>query len=314
MDLSIIIVNWNTKELLARCLESIGASFVPQDTKTVDLLASREPISYEVFVADNASTDGSAVMVREHFPEVHLIENSENVGFARANNQAIPQSTGRYMLLLNSDTEVHPGALEELVQFMEARSQVGGCGPRLLNADGSLQASCHPMLTPGREFWRLMFLDRIWRRATYDQQRWDPSIPRQVEVIKGACFLLKREALDQVGLLDGQYFMYTEEMDLCYRLLQAGWQLWWVPKAVVTHFGEASSKQVAENMYIQLYRSKVQFHRKFGADRRANRFKRLIILAYWPRWIVAVLVARFQPKATARARTYRRLLAELPTM
>ena len=139
-----------------------------------------------------------------------------------------------------------------------------GCGPRLLNGDGSLQPSCHPMLTPGREFWRLVFLDRLWHRATYPQAQWGLQQPHRVEVIKGACFLLRREAVDQVGLLDDQYFMYTEEMDLCYRLLQAGWELWWVPQAVVTHFGEASSRQVAQDMYVQLYRSKVQFHRKLG--------------------------------------------------
>jgi len=312
MDLSIVIVNWNTKVLLADCLASICAGFAQPDLQPGNGVTA--PFPYEVLVVDNASTDGSAAMVKAHFPWVHLIENTENVGFARANNQAIQQSSGRYVLLLNSDTEVCPGALEILVQFLEVSPQAGGCGPKLLNGDGSLQSSCYPMLTPGREFWRLMFLDRIWRWATYDQQHWDSSIPRQVEVIKGACFLLRREALDQVGLLDEQYFMYTEEMDLCYRLLRAGWQLWWVPQAVVTHYGEASSKQMAENMYVQLYRSKVQFHRKFGTDRRANRFKRLVALAYWPRWAIAVLAAWFRPQTAARVRTYRRLLAELPTM
>lgn len=312
MDLSIIIVNWNTKALLTDCLASIRAGFVQPDSQPEDGVTA--PLLYEVVVVDNASTDGSAALVKAHFPWVRLIENAENVGFARANNQAIRQSSGRYILLLNSDTAVHPGALETLVQFMEVSPHAGGCGPKLLNGDGSLQSSCHPMLTPGREFWRLMFLDRFWRWATYNQQRWDVSIPHQVEVIKGACFLLRRAALDQVGLLDEQYFMYTEEMDLCYRLLQAGWHLWWVPQAVVTHYGEASSKQMAENMYVQLYRSKVQFHRKFGMDRRANRFKRLVALAYWPRWAIAALVAQFRPQTATRARTYRRLLAELPTM
>lgn len=265
-------------------------------------------------MVDNASTDGSAAMVREHFPWVQLIENGENVGFAWANNQAIRQSRSRYVLLLNSDTEVYPGALEIQVQFMEQHPQAGGCGPRLLNADGSLQTSCHPMLTPEREFWRLTFLDRLWRRATYAQERWDRESPRMVEVIKGACLMLRREALEQVGLLDEGYFMYTEEMDLCYRLLEAGWQLWWVPGAAVRHYGEASSKKMAEAMYVQLYRSKVQFHLKFGGPSRAARFKRLLRLAYGPRLAVTALGAPFSPKLAARARTYRRLLAELPGM
>ena len=315
-DLSIIIVNWNTRDLLACSLQSV--------------YETAGGLEFEVFVVDNASTDGGAQMVRERFPQVHLIENRENVGFARANNQAIRQSQGcpacpeqgrrepsrrsRYVVLLNSDTEVYPGALETMVQFMERHPQAGGCGPRLLNADGTLQPSCHPMLTPEREFWRLMFFDRLWRRAIYVQERWDWEAPRPVEVIKGACFLLRRAALDQVGLLDEGYFMYTEEMDLCYRLLQARWQLWWVPQAVVKHYGEASSRQVAEAMYVQLYRSKVQFYRKFGGPRRADRFKRLIRLAYEPRLAVAALGAFFSPALAARAGTYRRLLAELPLM
>ena len=330
VDISIIIVNWNTRELLARCLQSVISSFESQVSSPASQPATRnpqpatrnlqpatrnlQPATCEVFVVDNASTDGSAQMVRECFPWVRLIENAENVGFARANNQAISQSQGGYVLLLNSDTEVYPGALKAMVQFMEGRPQAGGCGPRLLNADGSLQVSCHPMLTPEREFWRLLFLERLWRRATYAQERWDRQVPRSVEVIKGACFLLRRTALEQVGSLDEGYFMYTEEMDLCYRLLRAGWQLWWMPQAVVKHYGEASSKQVAEAMYVQLYRSKVQFYRKFGGPRRATRFKRLLRLAYGPRLIVAALGALFSPSLATRARTYRRLLAELPAM
>jgi hypothetical protein len=303
MDISIIIVSWNTCDLLAQCLQSVEENAVNEGR-----------FSVETFVVDNASTDGSSLMVRERFPHVHLIENEENVGFARANNQAIPQSTGRYVVLLNSDTEVFPGAFRAMVAFMDAHPEAGGCGSMLLNADGTLQPSCHPMLTPEREFWRLMFLDQIWPKATYAQTRWDSSTPHQVEVIKGACFMLRRETLNQVGLLDDQYFMYTEEMDLCRRLLEVGWTLWWVPEAKVKHYGEASSQQMAEEMYIQLYRSKVQFHRKFNGSRRAEHFKRLLWLAYWPRFIVVGLASRLQPELAGRARTYRRLLCELRAM
>jgi hypothetical protein len=301
--LSIIVVNWNTQDLLCQCLLSIKENVqAPQLSKV------------ETFVVDNASTDGSAAMIRERFPWVHLIENTENVGFARGNNQALRQARGRYTVLLNSDTEVHLGAFETLVAFMGDHPRAGGCGPRLLNGDGTLQPSCHPMLTPGREFWRLMFLDRIWRRATYPQERWDLGQPRQVEVIKGACLMLRREALDEVGFLDDRYFMYTEEMDLCYRLMQADWELWWVPQAQVTHYGEASSRQMAEEMYIQLYRSKVQFHRKFGGEVRARRYKRLVALAYGPRWFTIGLAARFKPSLLPRARTYRHLLSKFSAM
>jgi len=300
ISLSIIIVNWNTRDMLDRCLQSI--------------YRAAPGFSFEVWVVDNASHDDSVALVREHFPGVHLIENAANVGFAQANNQAIREATGRYIMLLNSDTEVHPGAIEMLVRFMDLHPDAGGCGPHLLNADSSLQVSCHPMLTPEREFWRLVFLDRLWPRATYIQEKWDQQAPRRVEVIKGACFLLRQAALDQVGPLDDQYFMYTEEVDLCYRLARAGWQLWWVPQATVVHYGEASSSQMAETMYIQLYRSKVQFYRKFGGPDRAAYFKRLVQIAYYPRLIAASLGSNFSRDLAARSRTYRRLLAELPDM
>jgi len=303
MDLSIIIVNWNTKNLLAGCLGS-----VEENVQTL------ERLNVETFVVDNASSDGSAAMVREEFPWVRLIANAENVGFACANNQAIRQSQGHYVLLLNSDTEIYPRATNLMVGFLETHPVAAGCGPRLLNADGSLQASCHPILTPGREFWRLMFLDRIWRRATYNQRRWDQEEPRRVEVIKGACLLLRRKALDQVGLLDEQYFMYTEEMDLCYRLLAAGWELWWTPRAAVRHYGEASTRQIAEDMYVQLYRSKAQFHRKFGGELEVRRFRWLLGLAYTSRWALAGVASLAVPPFADRARTYRRLLRELVTL
>ncbi|MBN1920174.1 MAG: glycosyltransferase family 2 protein, partial [Anaerolineae bacterium] len=251
MNSSIIVVSWNTREMLADCLESIG-KYPPEGV-------------FEVWVVDNASTDNSAAMVRERFPWVRLIENGENVGFARANNQALRQASGRYAVLLNSDTQVLPGALQTLVDFLDAHPRAGACGPLLLNADGSLQPSCHPVLTAGREFWRLCFLEPLLPRATYPQHRWSQEEAHPVEVIKGACLVLRQEALAQVGLLDEQYFMYTEEMDLCYRLLQAGWENYWVPQARVIHYGEASSKQAAEGMFVALYRSKVQFQRKaFG--------------------------------------------------
>ncbi len=300
MDLSIVIVNWNTCELLAQCLQSVYQT-------TTNLNA-------ELLVVDNASNDGSSVMVSTRYPRVQLLQNAENVGFARANNQGIRSSIGRYVLLLNSDTEIRPGALETMIAFMDQHPDAAAAGARLLNADGSLQPSCHPILTAGREFWRLFFLEPLHRRATYDMAHWDPQIPRQVETIKGACLLLRRAALGQVGLLDEQYFMYTEEMDLCLRLLRAGWKLYWIPQAQVVHYGEASSRQVAEAMYIQLYRSKVQFQRKFWGKRQAQYFKTLMFLAYLPRAALVSFGSLVNPALSARGHAYRRLLRELPGM
>lgn len=251
-------------------------------------------------------------MVREQFPWVRLIENPNNVGFARANNQGINASSGRYVLLLNSDTIVHFDAIQILVRFLEQRPLAGAAGARLLNNDGTLQQACHSMLTPERELLRLTFLDSL-SPSTYSMQGWDKTTPRQVEVIKGACLMLRRQALDQIGLMDESYFMYTEEVDLCYRMAQAGWELWYVPTAVVTHYGGASSQQMPEEMYLQLYRSKLQFYRKFGGEARANRFKTYLRLLYWPRAIVASALALWLPSWTARSHLYRKLLNQLDT-
>lgn len=303
VDLSIVIVNWNTCDLLAECLRSIDRT-----------VRSADELSVEVWVVDNASTDASVTMVHSQFSWVKLIENAKNVGFAAANNQAIRKASGRYVVLLNSDTVIHPGALATLVNFMEGMPQSGACCPRLLNADGSLQHACHPMLTPGREFWRLLFLERVWPRATYPLEAWDNTQPHRVEAIKGACLLLRQAALAQIGLLDERYFMYTEEVDLCYRLHMAGWELWYVPQAAVTHLGGGSSRQIAEEMYVQLYRSKLQFYRKFGSDREAQRAKLLYALAYAPRWLVTTGIRWLHPEYAIRARTYRHLLRDLLTM
>jgi hypothetical protein len=303
MDLSITIVNWNTKDLLHQCLLSIEENV--QTFKRPNI---------QTLVVDNASTDGSAAMVRDRFPWVRLIENNENLGFAAANNQAMRESDAQYVLLLNSDTEIKSGAVTNLLTFMERHLEAGGAGARLLNPNGTLQPSCHPMLTPWREFWRLAFLDRVRRLATYDMSTWDLDTPREVEVIKGACLMLRQEALDEVGLLDERYFMYTEEMDLCHRLRKAGWKLYWVPQAEVVHYGEASSRQIAEEMYLQLYRSKVLFHRKFGGEQRAWLFKLLLALAYAPRWATATLGGCLSSGLRTHAGTYKRMLIELPDM
>jgi N-acetylglucosaminyl-diphospho-decaprenol L-rhamnosyltransferase len=303
MRLSIVIVNWNTKDLLAACLASIRSE-----------MPALADCQVETLVVDNASQDGSATYVRQHFPWVRLIENERNVGFAQANNQAIVQAVAQYILLLNSDTSVLPNALSAILAFMETHERAGAVGARLLNSDHTLQPSCNPMLTPEREFLRLSFLDRFWPRASYRMHLWDTATPRQVESMMGACLLLRRSALDEVGLLDQNYFMYTEEIDLCYRLLEAGWELWWVPQAQIVHYGGASSSQMAEEMYLELYRSKVRFYRKFGGPRRANRFKRWLRFVYWPRLAVATAISLSSPTMSKRADLFRRLLRELPVM
>jgi GT2 family glycosyltransferase len=292
MDLSIIVVSWNTRDFLRRCLTTIECEV----EKTPQL-------KLETIVVDNASSDKSPQMVADEFSWAQLILNPTNKGFAAANNQGIRASSGRHVLLLNSDTEVAKGAFQELVQFMDYNEKAGAAGARLLNPDGTLQAGCSPMLTPFTEFWHLMFLDRIWPRSSYPLQSWANNIPRKVEVIKGACFVLRKNALNEVGLLDERYHMYTEEVDLCFRLAKKDWELWYIPTAVVTHYGGASSSQIAHEMYLQLYKSKVQFFRKFGGKGLARYYKFLLAFAY----IWRILLR-------PRYKTYRQLLLELPDM
>jgi GT2 family glycosyltransferase len=265
MELSIIIVSWNVRDYVIRCLSSI--------------FAHPPACTFEVWVVDNVSTDGTPEQVRSEFPHVHLINSQTNVGFAGGNNQAIRQSTGRYVLLLNPDTEVRPGALTALVEYLEAHPRTGAVGPRLLNPDGSLQVSCFPFPTLGRELWRLFHLDALRPVSQYAMHQWPLSAPRAVDVIQGACLALRRETLDQTGLLDEAYFIYTEEVDLCYRIQRAGWSLFCLPYAEVVHHGGQSTQQAATRMFLNLYKSKLQYFRKHRGAGAARLYKLILLTA-----------------------------------
>jgi N-acetylglucosaminyl-diphospho-decaprenol L-rhamnosyltransferase len=314
VDLSVIIVSWNTRELLAQCLAS---ALVPGATRLGPPGAGRaDGLSLEVLVVDNASADGSAEMVRERFPTVRLLANMENLGFARANNQAIPFCRGQYVLLLNPDTVVAPGALATLVAFMDAHPRAGAVGARLLNEDASLYPSCQPAPTLPREFWRLFHLDAVWPLARYRMDQWDPTTPREVEVMQGACLMLRRETLDEVGLLDEDYFIYSEEVDLCLRLRRAGWQLWWIPQAVVTHYGGQSTRQVARAMFLRLYQGKILYFRKHHGRGVAHVYKGVLLAAALARLGLSPLGALGRSRERAQrfilAGHYRELIAALP--
>jgi N-acetylglucosaminyl-diphospho-decaprenol L-rhamnosyltransferase len=225
MTLTTVIVNWNTADLLLDCLDSLRAGEVRLD---------------DVLVVDNASTDDSVARVAQRFPAVHLIRNSANVGFAGANNQGIAASTGEYVLLLNSDTLVPPGAISSLVRFMSERPRVGACGPRLLRPDGTPQPYAY-----GGDPTLPYLLRRGFSRLLLGRSLHDWTIDRalQVDWVSGACLLLRRVALDQVGPLDGQFFMYFEDNDLCLRLRRAGWQVYYEPQVAITHLGGQSLRR-----------------------------------------------------------------------
>jgi GT2 family glycosyltransferase len=280
IDLSIVIVSWNTVQLLKQCLDSI--------------YANPPGCTFEIWVVDNASSDESVSMLRSGFPDVHLIDNHENMGFAGANNQALKLCQGSFILLLNPDTIVKPHSLEQLIIVLRSQPQVGGIGPRLLNGDTSFQPSCYPFPTLTREFWRLFYLDKIVPYGIYDSLKWDQSKPRDVDSIQGACLLLRKEVLDQVGLFDESFFLYSEEIDLCYRIKRAGWRLLWLPEASIVHLGGQSSKQVATKSFLNLYQGKVLFFRKHYGRTNAFLYRCLLLAVTLVRLILAPF-AWFEP-------------------
>ena len=258
MDLSLIIVNWNTRDLLAQCLESIYTS--PPDA------------SFEVWVVDNASTDGSAQMVRERFHHVRLIENRENAGFARANNQAIQESTGRHILLLNPDTVVLPNAIMTLHQYLSAYPTAGVVGAQLLNADGSLQDSWGRFPSWGTEM--PVFGPRFSQRPRSRRAREASMLPHEgpwlVDWVSGACLMVKRAVVNSVGGFDESYWLYTEDTDWCHRIWDSGWEVLFVPQAHIIHLSCAASKQRYLQTYLQFHRSRFQFLRRYRGQRETS--------------------------------------------
>jgi hypothetical protein len=236
IDVTVCIVNWNGARWLPDCLRSL-----------------REVVGLrlEVILVDNASEDNSAEVVRAGFPEVRLITNSENLGFARGNNQAIRAGRGRNFFILNNDTIVGNGALERLVRFLEDRPQAGMVSARLVNPDGSTQYQYYPVALPSLISLTadLLWLNRLWPRHCLGRGRlarhWDPSLPYKMEQIPGACMLVRREAFESIGLFDESYRFWFEDVDLCARCLRASWEIWYVPDARIVHLGAASSKLMA---------------------------------------------------------------------
>jgi len=247
IDLSIIVINWNTKEDLLHCLESI--------------FKMGTGIQREVIVVDNGSQDGSQDIVKKNYPWVSLIENKKNFGFAKAANDALRQMKGRYALLLNPDTQVKEGTIASLISFVDQHPEAGIVGAQLLNADGSKQNSIanFPSLTTellNKSLLRWLFPNRFPGKGR------DYSEPIEVDSVIGACMMVRRDALDQVGLLDEDYFLFLEETDWCYRMKRAGWKVYHVPQAEVYHFQGKSAETVKKEARIEFYRSRYHFFRK----------------------------------------------------
>ncbi|MCX7681192.1 MAG: glycosyltransferase [Anaerolineae bacterium] len=261
-DLGIVIVSYNTCELLRTCLRSVYAS---------------QGASFEVCVVDNASSDGSAEMVAREFPQAHLIANAENVGYPAANNQGLrylgftdpAASPPAFALLLNSDTALPPDALKEMLAFMATHQDAGIAGPKLVLPDGSLDLACRRSFpTPEISFYRLIGLSRLFPRSRrfggYNLTYLDPDQVAEGDSVVGAFMMVRAEAIAQAGLLDEQFFMYGEDLDWAYRIKQMGWKVYYNPQVRVLHVKRASTRQ-NPRARIEFYRAMEIFYRKHYA-------------------------------------------------
>ncbi len=285
MDLAIITVSYNTRDLLAGCIQSAFAGL------------ERSGLAGEIWVVDNASTDGSAEMVCQRFPTVHLIAHDENVGFAAGNNLALREmgfgpldqrdqkSFSRHVLFLNPDTRVVDDALGAMVRFLDATPRIGAAGARLVHGDGSFQHSAFAF--PGLVQIFLDFFPLHQRlldsrlNGRYPRRRYEAGKPFAVDHPLGAALMIRAETLDQVGGFDERFFMYCEEIDLCRRIKAAGWEIYCVPQAAIVHLVAQSTRQFRDRMFVALWRSRfLMFEKHEGAAfRRAAR--QIVRLGLW---------------------------------
>jgi len=242
VELSIIIVNWRSAAFLEQCLRTVF-----RETKD---------FSFEIIVVDNASFDGSEEIVQQEFPQVRYIQSNCNLGFSKANNLAYEESRGKYVLFLNPDTEIRDGAIQKLVDCFEANPKAWIVGPKLLNSDGSVQTSCvqsFPTIlnqTFDAEILRRLFPhSSLWGvRSLYQ----DGKGPAEVDVISGASLMVRREAFEKAGCFSSEYFMYAEDVDLCFKVHAAGWKVLYLGDTVVVHHGGQSSSKKAETNFAAI--------------------------------------------------------------
>lgn len=267
VDLSVIILNWNTKAETRDCLNSI--------------FGQNRRHAIEIIVADNASSDGSREMLAAEFPQARVVAHPVNLGFCAGNNRAIPATSGRYILFLNSDTVVTECALDTLLDFADAHPDIGIVGPKLLNPDGSLQYSCRRFPDLGAGFFRNTPLGRLFPKNRFTQDYlmsdWDHATVRDVDWVSGAALLIRREALEQLGGFDEGFYMYCEDVDLCYRAQEAGWRVVYFPDTVIYHIIGRSTNQVPTRMTYHFHRSMHRFYKKHYA-RRTPLYLRPLIL------------------------------------
>ncbi len=253
MDLSVVIVNYNVKYFLEQCLHSVQQAM--------------QELNAEVFVVDNNSVDGSVGEIGQKFPWVHMIENRENLGFSKANNQAIRESEGRYVLLLNPDTVVEEDTFKKCIAFMDAHPDAGALGVKMINGKGEfLPESKRALPTPMVSFYKMFGLSSLFPRSRrfgkYHLGHLDKEETDSVEVLAGAFMFLRKETLDKTGLLDESFFMYGEDIDLSYRITKAGYKNYYFPESTIIHYKGESTKKGSLNYVKMFYQAMIIFARK----------------------------------------------------
>jgi GT2 family glycosyltransferase len=253
VDLSVVVVTWNAKKFVD---ENFGS-----------ILADLHGISSEVIAVDNASTDGTADMISERFPAVDLIRSSKNLGFSNANIVAIKKSTGKYVCLVNPDVRVLPGCFSKLMDYLEKNPKVGVVGPKTFNADGSLQRSCMRAPSVWISFCRAFALDKtpLGRTPLFggiSMEDFDHDTTREVDVLNGAFLMIRRTAMDQVGLIDERFFMYGDDLDWCVRFGKAGWPVMFYPQAEIVHYGGGVTAKAPLYFYVEMHKANLQYFQK----------------------------------------------------
>lgn len=298
-SLSVIIVSYNTRSMTQDCLQT--------------LYAGLGSLTAEVFVVDNASADGSPAAIREAFPQVRLIENTGNTGFGAANNQAMAEARGEFFLLLNSDAFPQKEAIPALVTYLQNHPKAAAAGPRLLNADGSLQLSCFRFPSPAG-----VWLENLWISALLPNhptlgyyRRWAHDRERNVDFVIGACLLVRRKAYEQVGGFDDSFFMYQEETDWQRRMHDHGWQIGFTPSAVVTHLGGASGTSEKARINGHFFDSMDHYLRKHYGLPGLLSLRLAMFIGCFLRMILWTGVAAAVPRRRTVARSKIRLMSWL---
>jgi hypothetical protein len=292
VDVSVIIVNRNTKKELYDCLKSI--------------FEQSSNCSIEVIVVDNASQDDSQFMVKNEFPIITLIENSQNLGFARANNIGIKAASGRYVALVNSDVVVLKDCIEKLISSMDENSDVGIAGPKILNADNSLQPSCGRFPSLWNNFCQAVGLEIVFPMSSFfgdwTMKYWAHDSLRRVDVLNGCFWMVRRKALEEVGLLDERFFMYGEDLDWCRRFHDAGWDVCFYPDAQAIHYGGASSATAPIRFYLEMQRADLQYWEKHHGRLKQVCYGLIILLRHLIRVVLFAIIYLVHPQSRSRTR------------